>query len=163
MGPLSWSALALLVVMFSAVVVVASIRLWNRCRHAGSTSHAAEVTEKVTPQLSKRPIVIFRWAFAITFGYWAAMLAFYLVSLGSTQSLRAFFAVVGVTTLPAVVLSLVFSFWFLKAGGDVIDHSTMRGPAVTAIQTRASILAAGWLGVALFSVLFALAARQRGF
>jgi hypothetical protein len=163
MGPLAWSTLWLLIVVASAVVVIQSWRLRRECRHAGSREHATEATEELTAQVKKRPTTAFGWAFAVTFAYWACMFAFYLTSLNSTDSLRFFFAVWAVATVPAVIVSLVLSFWFLRAGAEAVRRSTMRGPLVTGIETRAALLVGGWIGVALFATLFSITAYQHGF
>jgi hypothetical protein len=163
MGPLAWSAISLLVCVISLAVVLASMRLWRQCHHVASPEHRAEVTEELTPQIKKRPMVAFGWAFGFTGAYWVCMFAFYLSSLGSTGSLRVFFTAVAVCTIPAVAVSVGLTVWFLRAAGEAVRRSKMRGPLVSGIETRAATMCLGWLGVALFTVLFAYAAFQHGF
>jgi hypothetical protein len=162
MGPLPWSAVAVLVCGLSIFVVVRSVRLRNECKHAGSRGHAAEHTGELTPEIKKRPVVWFRFAFGFTVLYWAVMFGFYLISLGSASSLRLFFTAFITLTLPAVLISLALSLAFLSAGRKAVAASTMRGPVVTGIESRCALLIAGWCGVALFMVYFAFTAASRG-
>jgi hypothetical protein len=155
--------MSLLVCVVSLAVVVASMRLWRQCHRVASPEHRAEVTEELTPQIKKRPMVAFGWALSFTAAYWACMFAFYLSSLGSTGSLGVFFTAVAALTLPAVAVSGALTVWFLRAGGEAVRRSKMRGPLVSGIETRAATVCLGWLGVALFTVLFAYAAFQHGF
>ncbi len=162
MGPLVWSVVAVIVGGVSVYVAWNALRLRRECERAGSRENAAAHPGELTAQLSKRPIVWFRLAFGFTVVYWAAMFAFYLTGLGSAATMRVFFGAFIVLTLPAVLISMALSLAFLRSARTAVGLSRMKGPLVTGIRTRAAILAAGWAGVAIFMLFFAITAVSRG-